>query len=210
MSYSVNGKEYDSWSSKNQSILDSLVNREVYCCMTSEVEYILSKIQENDDDNPFTEEDYCKMYVPYCSECESSYGFEEMTVEDLKEEWFERSDEDYVCPVCGFTHETLIEAIDCCGADTNVYRCQECGKIFNEDEYNNLDTKPEEIFEWWAVSSWFGEKLAEQGCVVIESYGKSFWGRTTTGQAISLDGCIFNIAKNMNILEGMEYEWVCT
>lgn len=50
-------------------------------------------------------------------------------------------------------------------------------------------------------------ELAEQGCVVIESYGKSYWGRTTTGQSISLDGCIASIAKKLQILEGMENEW---
>ena len=32
-------------------------------------------------------------------------------------------------------------------------------------------------------------------------------GRETTGQAISLDGCIINIAKKMGILEGMENDW---
>lgn len=79
-----------------------------------------------------------------------------------------------------------------------------------DDNYKEcliLDTKPEEIYEWWAVTNWFGEKLKEQGCVVIEAWGKSYWGRCTTGQSISLDGCIVNIAKSMQILDGMENEW---
>ena len=116
-------------------------------------------------------------------------------------------EEGYICPVCGLVYHTIQEARDCCGEDEVVYKCDSCGKVFNEDEYDRLDTRYEEVFEWWAVSRWFGEKLEEQGCVVIESWGKSYWGRQTTGQAISLDGCVINIAKNMQILEGMENDW---
>lgn len=128
MSYVVNGTEYNSWSTKNQKILKSLVEREVYCCVTSELEYMISRIPFNDSNNPFSKEDYDNSY----------------------------------------SHE---------------------------------------IFEWWAVTNWFGEKLKEQGCVIIETWGKSYWGRCTTGQSIILDGCILDIAKSMEILEGMEHEW---
>ena len=217
MSYEVNGVKYDSWSAKNQRIIDMLVNREVYCCMTSEVEYMISRIPFNDDNNPFEESDYDQMMVPYCSECESSYGFEEITVAELKDDAFatgeglnEETDEledGFLCPVCEHWHKTIAEARKCCGEDATVYRCQNCDKVISEDEHENLDTKPEEIYEWWAVTNWFGEKLKEQGCVVIEAWGKSYWGRCTTGQSISLDGCIVNIAKSMQILDGMENEW---
>ena len=217
MSYEVNGVKYDSWSAKNQKIIDMLVNREVYCCMTSEVEYMISRIPFNDDNNPFEESDYDQMMVTYCSECESSYGFEELTVAELKDDAFatgeglnEKTDEledGFLCPVCEHWHKTIVEARKCCGEDTTVYRCQNCDKVINEDEHENLDTKPEEIYEWWAVTNWFGEKLKEQGCVVIEAWGKSYWGRSSTGQSISLDGCIVNIAKSMQILDGMENEW---
>lgn len=217
MSYEVNGVKYDSWSAKNQRIIDMLVNREVYCCMTSEVEYMISRIPFNDDNNPFEESDYDQMMVPYCPECESSYGFEELTVAELKDDAFatgeglnEETDEledGFLCPVCEHWHKTIAEARKCCGEDATVYRCQNCDKVISEDEHENLDTKPEEIYEWWAVTNWFGEKLKEQGCVVIEAWGKSYWGRCTTGQSISLDGCIVNIAKSMQILDGMENEW---
>lgn len=217
MSYEVNGVEYESWSAKNQQIIDALVNREVYCCMTSEMEYMLSRVFENDDDNPFDEDDYLKMYVPCCSECSSTYGFKEMTVAELSDDDFvaetglnEETDEledGYLCPVCGFWNKTIEKARACCGEDETVYKCCDCGKVLSEDDYKSLDTKPEEVYEWWAVSNWFGEKLEEQGCVVIKSWGKSYWGRCCTGQSISLDGCIVDIAKEMQILDGMENEW---
>lgn len=130
MSYTVNGIEYKSWSPKNQKIIDKLVNREVYCCVTSELEYMLSRVPYNDKNNPFSKEDY-----------------------------------------------------------------------------NYIFTESQEIFEWWAITNWFGEKLKEQGCIVIETWGKSYWGRCTTGQSISLDNCVVEIAKKMKVLEGMENEW---
>lgn len=217
MGYAVNGVEYDTWSATNQRILDRLIDREVYCCMTSEVEYMLSRIPYGDDDNPFDESDEYQCIRTYCPECDSSDGFTELTVGELDDEDFQKGmgyiddsdelEEGYICPVCGLVYHTIQEARDCCGEDEVVYKCDSCGRVFNEDEYDRLDTRYEEVFEWWAVSHWFGEKLEEQGCVVIESWGKSYWGRQTTGQAISLDGCVINIAKNMQILEGMENDW---
>lgn len=217
MSYIVNGIEYESWSGKNQAILDKLVSREVYCCMTSEMEYMLSRIWQGDDNNPFDEDDLSGAYVKVCVHCSSKYGFSEVTQKDLDIQSFEENeykiDEDnssyYVCPTCGDAYDSAEEAIHCerC-EDETVYVCENCGKVYSNEEYwLDLDEEPDEIYEWWAVSGWLGDKLKEQGCCVIDSYGKSYWGRTTTGQAISLDGCIFNIAKNMGILEGMEHEW---
>lgn len=217
MSYEINGVRYDDYSVNNQRIIDKLIEREVYCCMTSEVEYMLSKVFDYDNDNPFDESDYEKMMVLCCSECDSSYGFEQIKVADLKDDEFQEDmglneknnelEDGYLCPVCGCWHKTVDEARSCCEEDAILYKCKNCGKIFSESEYDELATKPEEIYEWWAVSKWFGEKLKEQGCVVLDSWGKSYWGRCVTGQAISLDECVVNIAKSMGILEGMNYEW---
>ena len=69
MSYKINDIEYDEWSVKNQQILDELISREVYCCMTSEMEFMLSKVYDNDDsNNPFDESDLDAMYVHKCPE----------------------------------------------------------------------------------------------------------------------------------------------
>lgn len=204
--YKVNGVEYDCQSSKNQKILERLVQNGVYCCMTPEMEYMLSKVYDYDDDNPFDESDLEKFLVIHCPECGCTSGFEELEVSQLEDESFESDDDTFCCPSCGREYTTLEEARDCCSNDI-VYRCTDCGKVLDDFEYNNLESEPEEIFEWWAVANWFGDKLEEQGCVVIKSWGKSYWGRTTTGQSISLDGCIANIAKDMKILDGMEYCW---
>jgi hypothetical protein len=51
-----------------------------------------------------------------------------------------------------------------------------------------------EIFEWYYVSGWLGRKLEERGCVVLERH---YYGRETTGQSMSLDGVIQEIAREM-------------
>lgn len=201
MTYKINNREYKTWSGKNQHIIDKLVNREVYCCMTSEVEYMLSRVYEGDNENPFDETGLYNTYEDCCCKCEST-ELVEVYAEDLEDNEYAVED-GFECPRCGLTYTEIHEAKECCSG-TLLYKCENCGAIFEEHE---KDSKPAEIYEWWAVSNWFGEKLAEQGCVVIPSWGKSYWGRTTTGQSISLDGCVANIAISMEILEGMEHEW---
>ena len=217
MSYEVNGVKYDEWSVNNQRVLDKLIDREIYCCMTSEVEYMLKKVYDCDDDNPFGEDDLSLTYKESCPECGSHYGFSEITLDELSDDdlqkvhgFLEDVEEDgdgFECPICGLVYSTSRKAKECCDFGDPIYKCDSCGKLYSQDEYQKLETEPAEVYEWWAVSRWFGEKLKEQGCVVIESWGKSYWGRETTGQSISLDGCILAIAKSMEILEGMQNYW---
>ena len=139
MSYTVSGVDYNEFSAINQRIIDRLVSREVYCCMTQEVEYMLERVFCGDDNNPFDESAYDEIFV-----CDSDDG----------------------------------------------------------EEYERI------IYEWWVVSGWLGDKLREKGQPVISTvWGNTYWGRTCTGQSICLDWCITEIAKDMEILDGMEYSW---
>lgn len=53
---------------------------------------------------------------------------------------------------------------------------------------------PAEPLEWWAVSEWFATKLKDKGeCILDNDYG-IWWGRTCSGQAVSMDGVIQDIA----------------
>lgn len=60
------------------------------------------------------------------------------------------------------------------------------------DEYG-LDPETHEVYEHWLVSSWLARKLEAEGEVVGEFAGLTIWGRTTTGQAIYIDGVIETI-----------------
>lgn len=64
------------------------------------------------------------------------------------------------------------------------------------DEYG-LDPDELEVYEHWIVSDWLQRKLAERGEVTGDFAGLSIWGRCTTGQSISMDGVIRDIAADL-------------
>lgn len=85
MFYTVNDKEYSSDSTPNQKILDQLINREVFCNMNQEMDFILSALAYDasiPEDPPFDESDYesaiCDASSQTCSECGNSSYFDEV------------------------------------------------------------------------------------------------------------------------------------
>lgn len=199
MGYIVSGAKYDYDSITNQEIKRMFVARDVYCCVSSMTEYILSKSWE-DGDAPFSYDNVTNFYAPKCPECGSTYGFEE--IDALK------------CGNCNEIFEEKPEYCSCYDKDetgeyedsfeeTEAHKCENCGHIV--DDIDELDTEPQEIFEWWMVSDWFANKLVEKGESVL--LDESIWGRSCTGQAILLDWVISQICYDMEILEGQKYEW---
>ncbi len=65
--------------------------------------------------------------------------------------------------------------------------------IGEEDDEGNMA----EVFEYWAVTSWFGEKLKAHGELVADFFGLVIWGRQTTGQAIYADAVIDDITREL-------------
>lgn len=49
--YKVNGKEYSLMSPTNERILNRLVNNNVYCNMTQEIEFIINALLEGANDS---------------------------------------------------------------------------------------------------------------------------------------------------------------
>lgn len=82
-------------------------------------------------------------------------------------------------------------------------KCPYCGTIHEEEP----ETDPQEIYEYWIVTPWLGEKLREKGEPVLKRHGGWIWGRTCSGQAIALDWVISLICYDMGILEGQPHEW---
>lgn len=55
-----------------------------------------------------------------------------------------------------------------------------------------------EVYEHWIVSSHLAHKLQQQGEYVDRDFGGlEIWGRTTTGQSISMDGVIIKIYREL-------------
>jgi hypothetical protein len=67
-------------------------------------------------------------------------------------------------------------------------------KATDADDACNIDgcdPYQREIYEHWAVNEWLAEKLEAKGERVDRDFaGLCVWGRTCTGQAISMDGVI--------------------
>lgn len=65
-------------------------------------------------------------------------------------------------------------------------------------ESNDIDPYEWEVYEHWIVSDWLADQLAARGEKVNKDFaGLTVWARTTTGQAISLDGVIVAIHASL-------------
>lgn len=164
MGYTVNGKEYDYFSSTNQDILRKLVNREVCACISDMAEHLFSY-----DDDTYDVWD----------------NWENLTYE--------------ACPHCG-------EALDDDTCDL-LNSGEEAVCSWCEEVIDSADTRQAEIYEYWIVTPWFGEKLAAHGEPIYNRWGGDIWGRCTTGQSMVLDYVIAQIAHELGILEGQEHDW---
>lgn len=91
------------------------------------------------------------------------------------------------CPECACRIET--------DTDAENVKCSWCSATLDKD---SLDVRPAEIFEYWLVSNWLGEKLLEKGEPVLKCRSACVWGRCCTGQAIALDGVINEITTETN------------
>ncbi len=84
-----------------------------------------------------------------------------------------------------------------------------------EIEFNNLEDKisdlenqieelereqeePQDIFEWWLVSNWLANKLRNYNEPILDNDYGTWWGRTCTGQSISMDYVMECIAEEIN------------
>ena len=67
----------------------------------------------------------------------------------------------------------------------------------NIDDYE----EPLEIYEYWIVNDWLGDKLKAYGEVVNDFLGFTIWGRCCTGQAILLDSVISHICNDLKLLK---------
>lgn len=107
-----------------------------------------------------------------------------------------------VCSECG-GHDFDIEEDD---EGNTVHKCW-CGQTYTDTEFADLDTEPAEIYEWWIVTPWFGDKLRDRGEVVLERWDGWIWGRQGSGQAVQLDSVVSEICYGMEILEGQAHDW---
>ena len=107
-------------------------------------------------------------------------------------------DDDFTCDDIINHGDTSLEAIEAFLADTTR---DEGWKQMSDNNKGSLagqldfEPEPREIYEWWAVTDWLGDKLIQFDEPVLRNDYGTWWGRTCTGQAIILDGIMQKIAE---------------
>jgi len=188
-------------STTNQRIKEKFIEQHVYANVNSMVEYIINKGHE-DSEAPFNLDDVTNYYTypeyinTFANFLGGDYDMWQAEIERLNDLKNELEDKE---PADLYTTDNAKETIQ--------YTNSQAIEQIEEDieSLENLENEPQDIFEWWMVSSYLCEKLEAQGCCVIDSEG--IWGRTTTGQAILLDYVITRICADMEILEGQSNSW---
>lgn len=82
--------------------------------------------------------------------------------------------------------EAVQDAVNSAPDEANQWVCREY----------DLEPDYREVYEHWIVSRYLGAELEAQGESVEEYLGLNIWGRTTTGQSISMDGVIREIVSS--------------
>lgn len=178
-------KKQDFNSIVNQEIKGKFISQHVFCNVNSLVEFSISKSIEGDQNAPIQFEDVENLYT-YPELIGKHVNFDGGT-EDERETEIQRLME---LSTLDSTTPLQVEEIE---ADI--------------EELKNLDTQAQDVFEWWAISDYFMRQLRERGYVVYTDSYYNYWGRTTTGQAILLDGIVSRICSDMEILEGQKNSW---
>lgn len=185
---------------ENQRILSRLVEREVLHCLSSTVAYVAAVACETPNDAV----DYDEVLSLCTGQDWETPGTAEL----------EGMDQDDLISFCD-EHQLFADAVEETpfDSDSEVDHMRQCVRDMFEADWKsfceNRDIDPEdvEVYEHWAVTSWFKKTLAEHNQITGEMLDFDVWGRCTTGQAISMDGCIAEIAASMQILDGQAHSW---
>ena len=86
----------------------------------------------------------------------------------------------------------LLRQYDVLCEDEDIQHCIE--QVW--DQVYREELRPE-VYEYWAIDSWFASMLSERGCQIYKHGGTTIWGRETTGQAISIDGVVREIVRDL-------------
>lgn len=174
---------------QNQQIKGQFVDKHIYAGVTSLVEFVL-KTGSEQAVAPFT-----------LDELDNDIHFEDQNGNCYSESerhyqlvaWEEELDQ---------LNDQLADAPDSPGLLSSIEKLETDISILQDADERYL-----EIYEWWIVSRYLGEKLKKHGQPVLEDGQNYYWGRCTTGQAILLDAVIGRICEEMLILDGQKHSW---
>jgi len=210
---------------ENQDKATRLVEREIYCCVSTLMSAVLAAsrsmpYKEFRDEFCIDEDDLLSLFQsPNYEEAARQFVMDDADVDQLKEVADENGYWDDVLDAClpelegdldpenegrwtflgagesfedeDEAREAAIESVlpeirEAVWAITTNYE-EVCSTY-------NLDYEYDEVYEHWVVSDWLAKKLSKRGEVTGEVAGLTVWGRGCSGQSISMDWVIQEIA----------------
>ena len=158
-----------------QRKVSDLVNREVL----TGVNELMQTLLKSED---IREGEYSEELISICG-TENYMEPAQDTVEngdELQEylDWFNNAHHEI------YTKESLLKAFS---------ETDEISGLFDFCDQFDIEPYQIETYEFWVVSEWFGRQLTEHNENVQEILGLTIWGRTCSGQSISMDGVICDI-----------------
>lgn len=185
--YTINGTEYNEYGTTNQRILDKFTNRDIYAYVSDMITDLQSAEVED-----YTLDNFDNSTRVVCSECGSN--------EDC--DWIDVLDDESIQHVA----QKLGVDVEDVNPD-DYYICTVCGNIIGKTSGEGSEVETAAPYEYYIVSGYLGERLRQHGAPVMERWGGWIWGREATGQSITLDSVIVQIARDMEILEGQAHSW---
>ncbi|UPK67935.1 hypothetical protein [Chitinophaga filiformis] len=177
---------------KNQEIKREFVKVNVIANVTQIVEYI-PKTSADHDEAPFSYDDLENLYYYEDSEGNTYSKNEKECLQEEVESELDALENQLEEPL----EEQLRTAIE-----SKIFGLRQRIELLEEAE-----ERSSEVYEWWIVENWLGEKLKAHGETIIQNGMHTYWGRCTTGQAILLDSVITIVCEELEILEGQKYAW---
>lgn len=171
--------------------ISSFVSREVIYCVSGLIGTLTRTAAEYGLSDGTDYEELMQICVQDDYETPVAYHIQtEMNAEELGEylaNVYSLDEESKIAPL-----STLMLAQKLEGFVRENNHWQEFAEEFSIDPYTV------EAYEHWIVSNWLADKLEAKGEMIGRDIcGLTIWGRTTTGQAISMDWVIQEIYKDL-------------
>lgn len=176
------------------SMIGAIVKDNVFTQCNALVEFIAELIAETNqlDD----------LFMGIDTESTIENALFNMCDDDIREILINECDDCELAEILGvgniYENEWLVERLENC---IDLARKLQYSSFFDESQFlENYcdDIEYKEPLEFWIVSNWLADKLEQHGeCVDKDLKGLCVWGRCTSGQSISIDSVIIEIAKEV-------------
>lgn len=91
---------------------------------------------------------------------------------------------------------------DCCLSiydddDLTWSKCPKESGIKGQQCGGTIDYVQQEVLEWWVVTDYMAKRLEETGEPILRTDYGNWWGRTTSGQCLDLDGAMWEVFQHI-------------